>query len=108
MTPLTGKYKQFDESQWMYYLRMMSLFARGKTKLRWYMPPRDLVDLGPRHIRLKKAREMLEVLEKETKQIIQRPRDEIALGSNLNATLALLPYLDLVWVKILLSICEFK
>ena len=51
---------------------------------------------------------MLEVLEKERKQIIQGPGDEICLGSNLNATLALLPYLDLVWVKRLLSICEFK
>ena len=93
---------------WLEYIRMLSILSRGKSKLRWFMPPKAIVDLGPRRIRVNKAKEALQYLEKERKIILQGPRDYEALRSNMNATLSLLPYLDLSWVKRLLTIREFS
>ena len=66
------------------------------------MPPRLFADCTTRSRRVMWTMRMMRalgVLEDENCLLLMGPKNEFAMSANLNATIALLAYIDLTWVK---------
>ena len=85
------------DCDWVKYIQSLSVIAR-RGGGSWFMLPKEF-DCSPRHDRVGWTMKTLAVLEEERKMILQGAKNELAMGANLNATIALLDYVDLTWVR---------